>query len=162
MKPKSKLCVVCGKPGKHYFGEFNINMKTSEYWHRIVGFDPFKTKRVKNEKYDPKAKPKMIEYWECDKCFKEGERMPRYKRMLDRLGKDVTTKLVKRKYNRNRLPNKFVKEAEEWLRINKLRTELDLNPICPKCGRVLKIEEKTKYSAIYKCKCTPNVRISWG
>lgn len=94
---KKVQCLVCGKKGVvkidkktgkilsndfWYFGKINImSMKTSKYFYEVLfdkndkilrdksGFT--KEKKILNKDYNPKAKPKYIEYWECKKCRKE-------------------------------------------------------------------------------------------
>lgn len=87
MNKEKIICRLCGKT-KHkkdknwfYFGTFNINLKTNKYFYRII-FDKsgnikklkdgmIATKKIKNKEYDKKAKPAMIDYWECGECFHE-------------------------------------------------------------------------------------------
>lgn len=71
----SRKCSVCGKTiktyvdekghykGGHYFGKINTNPK-SENWHDMKG--NLVQKKIKGEK------PKLVEYWECDKCYESG------------------------------------------------------------------------------------------
>ncbi len=64
-----------------YFGRFNINHKANEFYYSIVfnkngkvamGRDGnMKTIKMENPKYNPKARKKYIEYWECPECFNE-------------------------------------------------------------------------------------------
>lgn len=45
-------------------------MEVDKYFYQIVSIKPkLVTKRVKNKSYDPEAKPKFAEYWECKKCY---------------------------------------------------------------------------------------------
>jgi hypothetical protein len=46
--------------------------KTEKYFNKLISWKPeFVTERFLNSKYDPKAKPKLVEHWECKKCIKE-------------------------------------------------------------------------------------------
>ncbi len=80
----SRSCLFCGKKGKiqlsrdgkilhgwAYFGEINVaSMRTSRYFYEIVATEPkLITKRMPNEQFDRRVKPKLIEYWECPSCF---------------------------------------------------------------------------------------------
>jgi hypothetical protein len=56
-----------------YWGKINVNeMKTSKHVYKIEAFDttdePMKFKRVINDEYDPTAKKKVVEEWECHDC----------------------------------------------------------------------------------------------
>lgn len=80
-------CAVCGKKGIvkidnksrkilnknwYYFHKTNLNyMKTDKYFYKVLSLKSFKFEKIINEKYDPKAKPKLVEHWECEKCAKE-------------------------------------------------------------------------------------------
>jgi len=82
----SVTCAVCGKterieidsngkiltPNWMYFGRININAcKTSKFLYRLDGkslFDKKSWTKIPNTCYDPKAKKKMVEYWECGTC----------------------------------------------------------------------------------------------
>lgn len=88
-------CVICGKESRvrienrtgkildkrwGYWGKINMSrIAMSKYLYKVV-FDKdgkiasdthgnIKTIKVANEKYNPKAKPAFMEYWECAKCF---------------------------------------------------------------------------------------------
>jgi len=77
-------CVVCGKKdivkiddktfkifgNWYYYGKINVNStQTDKYVHRVISWKPrFVTKKIVNSEYNKKAKPKLIEYWECEKC----------------------------------------------------------------------------------------------
>lgn len=80
-------CLVCGRRGVVeitdktskildrkwlYYGKVNINsIKTSKYVYEVIQCRPeLITKKQANTYYDPNAKPKLIEYWECRKCVK--------------------------------------------------------------------------------------------
>lgn len=89
------MCAVCGREDKiligtggrysagwHYFGKMNVNtMKTTKYLYKWMQDANGKlmtdskggmiSKRIKNDEYDPKAKPMTAEYWECEKCYRE-------------------------------------------------------------------------------------------
>lgn len=82
------LCILCGKKGSvemdgktgeildknwYYFGKMNINfMKTDRYHYEVVRTRPdLETKKVLNLRYGAKAKPKMLEHWECRECSKK-------------------------------------------------------------------------------------------
>jgi len=54
------------------------------------------------------------------------------------------------------------KIIQDILDIHKKRLELDLNPICPNCGRVMRTKRKDKYSGEYYCICSPNIVMSVG
>jgi transcription elongation factor Elf1 len=67
-----RKCSVCGKrlaikinkrryTGGYYFGKININPK-SENWYDLRG--RLVKVKVKGEK------PKLVEYWECEECYK--------------------------------------------------------------------------------------------
>lgn len=82
-------CSVCGRRGAvdlerynksfssnkaldwNYFSNICTNfMEVDKYFYQIVSIKPkLVTKRVKNKSYDPEAKPKFAEYWECKKCY---------------------------------------------------------------------------------------------
>ncbi len=82
-------CLVCGKEGIveidnethriigrdwHYYGRINANYssKTDRYLYKVISWKPdFVTEKVLNPNYDSRAKPKMAEYWECEKCNRE-------------------------------------------------------------------------------------------
>lgn len=81
-------CVVCGKEDVveidnktrrilnknwHYYGKMNINSsKTDKYLYKVISWKPdFVTEKVSNSDYKPKAKPKIVEHWECKSCNKE-------------------------------------------------------------------------------------------
>jgi len=51
---------------------------------------------------------------------------------------------------------------KDLLDITKKRQKLGLNPICANCGRVMKTRRKDKYSAEYRCKCTPDLVLCVG
>ena len=58
-----------------YFGAFNVKGgKTDKYFFRVPFRDgkpdwDAKHKRVPNKHYDPKARPRYVEMWECPKCY---------------------------------------------------------------------------------------------
>jgi len=80
-------CAECGKTERieirtdgsipsewKYFGRININAcKTDKYFFEVPeGVDwnnTRKWKKIPNKFYDPKAKKKEVEIWECGSCF---------------------------------------------------------------------------------------------
>ena len=56
-----------------YFGKFNINTdKTTKYSYKLENCNkPRKFKRILNSSYNPKIKPKYVEYWECPECYEK-------------------------------------------------------------------------------------------
>ena len=55
-----------------YWGKLDVNFeKTTKYYYRSVDskhFDIDDCYRVRNSKYDPQAKRKYVEEWECHEC----------------------------------------------------------------------------------------------
>jgi DNA-directed RNA polymerase subunit RPC12/RpoP len=99
IETKKAQCLVCGKKGVvkirksdrkilghtfEYFGKFDLNsIKRSKYLYEVL-FDKnnkmllnkdgsMKVKKIKNEEYVTGTKPKYINYWECETCYKEPE-----------------------------------------------------------------------------------------
>ncbi len=82
-------CAICGKQdyivvgngaenkvGWFFFGKININsIQTSKFFFR---FDQNLelTQKIRNEYYNSKAKKKLVEYWECPKCFNAATTKP--------------------------------------------------------------------------------------
>lgn len=80
-------CSLCGeketilineKTGKikskwAYFGRFNVNeVEASKYLYELTDCEkPRKFARILNPKYNPKIKPKYMEYWECPGCYEK-------------------------------------------------------------------------------------------
>jgi len=80
-------CACCGKAerieikpegaipsGWKYFGRVNVNTCQTDkfFWKVPEGVDwkdTDKWKKVPNACYDPKAKKKLVEYWECPECY---------------------------------------------------------------------------------------------
>ena len=80
-------CAVCGKKGKvlitnghirskdfYFFGRINLNSFEMSKYKYVCVFDKkghFHGETVKevNECYDPKAKKRMWDYWECSECY---------------------------------------------------------------------------------------------
>ena len=65
--------------GWKYFGKINVNVcQTEKYFYKVpegVDWkDVEKWKRVPNKCYNPKIRPKMVEYWEGPCCNKEGSK----------------------------------------------------------------------------------------
>ncbi len=63
---------IIGK-GWKYYGKMNLNYnKTDKYFYKVLSWKPeFVTEKIINKEYDKNAKPKLVEHWECSKCFKE-------------------------------------------------------------------------------------------
>jgi hypothetical protein len=56
--------------------------------------------------------------------------------------------------------DKIIEEARTFIVINKKRSDLNLNPICPNCGRVMIKYKNSKYE--FKCVCNPSLIMSLG
>jgi hypothetical protein len=54
------------------------------------------------------------------------------------------------------------KDYSAFLEISKKRDELGLNPICPKCCRVMRTKRKDKLSGEYFCVCSPGMILCMG
>ena len=103
---KNVACSICGKKGKikirksdgkifsndfYYFDKLDVNSwKDSKYVYEVL-FDKnnkmlfdkdggMKMKKVKNALYDEKAKPKYVDYFECEKCYKESSKKSKTKK----------------------------------------------------------------------------------
>lgn len=103
MRKFKRKCVVCGtecdvsisdsgriRSRLWYYGKFNVNsMHTSRYFYEVKQDadghlrknkkGDFMFKKVPNDKYDPKSKPKMVEYWECS---------PKYRKKCELMAKE--------------------------------------------------------------------------
>lgn len=93
-------CAICGKRGKvhirengkiigdafWYWGKININSQRTDKFYYECKFDKKghfteKFKKIVNKEYDTDAKPILMEYWECRKCYssamkKENDKEP--------------------------------------------------------------------------------------
>ena len=88
--PKSGYkCCEKGRGTWHYFGKVNIATRvTSKWFYPVDGVGglkdmlsgsksklaKIKQARIKNPDYNPKAKPRYIEMWECNACFLEAKK----------------------------------------------------------------------------------------
>lgn len=85
--PKGGYRCTCdgGRGHWHYFGEMNVaSMVTSKYFYEWDVKRCRKGRRIPNPRYDPKAKPKNVELWECHDCFFEEDEEERSKGLVSR------------------------------------------------------------------------------